>query len=53
MGGMVDGVKRERLHKGRCLRAMGGGGGELRIRTRRAGADILWLAAAPLFGLLL
>jgi len=40
-GGMVDGVKRERLHKGRRLRAMGGDGGGRPIRMRRAGAEIL------------
>ena len=32
MGGMVDGVKRERLREGRRLRTMGGGGGGRRSR---------------------
>ena len=40
MGGMVDGVVRERLREGRRLRAMGGGRGGRPIRPRRAGAEI-------------
>jgi hypothetical protein len=41
MGGMVDGVKRERLHEGRHLRTMGGGGGGSPIRPRWAGMEII------------
>ena len=37
-GGMVDGVKRERLREGRRLRTMGGGGGGRRSQRRR----LLW-----------
>jgi len=44
---MVDGVMRGQLREGRRLRTMGNGGGGRRIRPGRAGAEILWLAAAP------
>ena len=37
-GGMVDGVKRERLREGRCLRTMDGGGGGRRSQRQR----LLW-----------
>ena len=40
-GPIVDGVERERLHEGRCLRTMGNGGGEHRVRLSWAGAEIL------------
>ncbi len=41
MGGEVDGIKRERLRKGRRLRTMGSGGGVSPIRPRRAGMEII------------
>jgi hypothetical protein len=41
MGGEVDRVERERLHEGRRLRTMGGGGRGSPIRPRWAGAEII------------
>ena len=40
-GRMVDGVKREQLHKGRRLRTMGGDVGGRRVRPRWAGRKYL------------
>ena len=38
---MVDGVESKQLREGRRLRAMGGGVGGGRVRTRREGAEII------------
>ena len=38
---MVDGVESKQLREGRRLRAMGGGVGGGRVRTRRKGAEII------------
>ena len=50
MGGMVDGVKKERLHEECRLLTRGGRGGGRPIWPRWAGVKILWL---PLFTSLL
>ena len=52
-GGMVDEVKRERLHEGLRLLTMGGGGGERRVRPRQRGRKNYGRLFFPLFGMLL
>ena len=44
-GGMVDEVKRERLHEGLRLLTMGGGGGERRVRPRQRGREIIMVGS--------
>jgi hypothetical protein len=48
MGGEVVWVKRERLHEGRCLCTMGGGGRGSPIRPRWAGMEIIMVTSLVL-----